>query len=139
MTRRARGVQAGITPCEVSPGPRTRHPAVPALLVVPYGFTVDPDIRVPPVWLGVLAWIAIAALAVAAWRYRAWALAGLILLLPSSSIFPAADLAADRRMYLPLFAFAAAPPACSRASEAVGSPQSWWRSRISASCAHRCG
>ena len=31
-----------------------------------------------------------------------------ILLIPSSSIFPAADLAADRRMYLPMFAFAAA-------------------------------
>src|SRR3712207_9056583 len=27
---------------------------------------------------------------------------------PSSTIFPAADLAADRRMYLPLFAFGAA-------------------------------
>jgi Flp pilus assembly protein TadD len=33
---------------------------------------------------------------------------GLILLLPSSSIFPAADLAADRRMYLPLACFAVA-------------------------------
>jgi Flp pilus assembly protein TadD len=30
------------------------------------------------------------------------------LLLPSSSLFPAADLSADRRMYLPMFAFAAA-------------------------------
>jgi protein O-mannosyl-transferase len=37
-----------------------------------------------------------------------WFVAGLILLLPSSSLFPAADLSADRRMYLPLFAFAAA-------------------------------
>lgn len=44
-----------------------------------------------------------------AWK-RKWKflLAGLVLLIPSSSIFPAADLAADRRMYLPLFAFAAA-------------------------------
>ncbi len=53
-----------------------------------------------------------AALALLAWRYSRWALAGLILLIPSSSIFPAADLAADlaadRRLYLPLFAFAAA-------------------------------
>jgi protein O-mannosyl-transferase len=35
-----------------------------------------------------------------------WFAAGLVLLLPSSSIFPAEDLAADRRMYLPMFAFA---------------------------------
>jgi tetratricopeptide (TPR) repeat protein len=37
-----------------------------------------------------------------------WWVAGLILLIPSSSIFPAADISADRRMYLPMFAFAAA-------------------------------
>ena len=35
-------------------------------------------------------------------------LLGLILLLPSSSIFPANDLAADRRMYLPMICFAPA-------------------------------
>ena len=35
-------------------------------------------------------------------------LAGLILLIPSSSVFPAADLSADRRMYLPMLGFAAA-------------------------------
>src|SRR5262249_39897727 len=78
------------------------------LLVVPYGFTVDPDIRVPPLWLGLVAWFAVLALAYLAWRYSKWALAGLILLVPSSTIFPAADLAADRRLYLPMFAFAAA-------------------------------
>ena len=83
------------------------------LLIVPYGFTVDADIRVPPVWVGVLAWAAIAALALFLWRYRRhpgamWLLAGLILLIPSSSIFPAADLSADRRMYLPFLGFAAA-------------------------------
>ena len=32
---------------------------------------------------------------------------GLLLLAPSSSILPAADLAADRRMYLPMIAFCA--------------------------------
>ena len=37
-----------------------------------------------------------------------WLLAGLILLIPSSSVFPAADLSADRRMYLPMLGFAAA-------------------------------
>ena len=82
------------------------------LLVGPYGFTVDPDVSIPPAWIALTAWIAIAALAFAGWRYLRpvglWFIAGLILLLPSSSIFPAADLAADRRMYLPMFAFAAA-------------------------------
>ncbi len=83
------------------------------LLVVPHGFTIDPDIRTPAVWAGALAWAAVLGLAVWAWRERArgwtvWLLGGLILLLPSSSVFPAADLAADRRMYLPMLGFAAA-------------------------------
>jgi len=77
------------------------------------GFTVDPAIPGPAVWAGLLAWAAVAGLAVWAWRERKrgwplWLLAGLVLLAPSSSIFPAADLAADRRMYLPLVGFAAA-------------------------------
>ncbi len=75
------------------------------LLIVPIGFTVDPAIGVPPVWLGILAWLAIAA---CAWQGGRWLLVGFILLLPSSSIFPVQDLAADRRMYLPLAAFVTA-------------------------------
>ena len=78
------------------------------LVIVPYGFTVDPDLRVPTLWLGLLAWVAIAAIAYGAWRYSRWTLAGLILLIPSSTVFPAADLAADRRMYLAMFCFGAA-------------------------------
>jgi protein O-mannosyl-transferase len=85
------------------------------MLVLPWGFTVDPDIAVPPVWVGLLAWAAVAVLAilaaVLAWRGHEaslWFLSGLIVLLPSSSILPAADLAADRRLYLPLIGFAAA-------------------------------
>jgi hypothetical protein len=83
-------------------------------MVVPYGFTVDADVREPALWWGLAAWAMVVALAALAWRFRGkdgwglWALAGLVLLLPSSSIFPAADLSADRRMYLPLVAFAAA-------------------------------
>jgi len=83
------------------------------LLALPYGFTVDPDVGVPAVWLGALAWVAILAAAVWAWRSRGrawalWLLAGLLLLLPASSALPSADLYADRRMYLPMLAFAAA-------------------------------
>jgi hypothetical protein len=102
------GLQAGITPAKYLLSEGLVIMRYLRLLVIPYGFTVDPDLRVPPVWLGILGWIAVAALAVAAWRYARWALIGLVLLIPSSTLFPAADLASDRRMYLPLFAFAAA-------------------------------
>jgi hypothetical protein len=83
------------------------------MLVLPWGFTVDPGISIPPDWLAALAWLGIAALAaLAAFRFTEtrvgfWFIAGLVLLLTSSSIFPATDLAADRRMYLPMIAFAA--------------------------------
>jgi tetratricopeptide (TPR) repeat protein len=110
------GVQAGISPGQYFLAEALAILRYLRLLVVPYGFTVDPDLRVPPLWMGVLAWAAVAGLAYAAWRYSRWALAGLVLLIPSSTIFPAADLAADRRMYLPLFAFgAAAGPLLARA------------------------
>jgi tetratricopeptide (TPR) repeat protein len=106
------GAQAGITPANYALAQGAVILRYLRLLAVPWGFTIDPGIAVPPLWLGALAWAAILTLAVIAWRSRAqwglWLLAGLVLLLPSSSVFPAADLAADRRMYLPLVAFAAA-------------------------------
>jgi tetratricopeptide (TPR) repeat protein len=82
------------------------------MLVLPWGFTVDADFPVRAIWLGVLAWLVLLGLALLAWRARnrsqagIWFLAGLALLLPSSSIFPANDLAADYRMYLPMIGFA---------------------------------
>ncbi|MCU1260567.1 MAG: repeat-containing protein, partial [Bryobacterales bacterium] len=83
------------------------------LAIVPWGFTVDPDLSHALPWLRVLAWAAVIGLLILA-RYRFtavregfWFMAGMILLIPSSTIFPAADLAADRRMYLPMIAFAA--------------------------------
>ena len=107
------GLRAGISPWKylLAQGPVILRYL--RLLIVPYGFTVDADIHVPAVWVGVLAWAGIAALAVFLWRYEGtpgamWLLAGLILLIPSSSLFPAADLSADRRMYLPMLGFAAA-------------------------------
>jgi protein O-mannosyl-transferase len=83
------------------------------MLALPWGFTVDSGIQVPPFWIGVLAWLAVLCLALFAssklTRTQAgiWFVGGLILLLPSSSIFPANDLAADYRMYLPMIGFAA--------------------------------
>src|SRR5271157_357172 len=104
--------QAGIAPANYALAQGIAILRYLRLLAIPWGFTIDPDIPIPPPWLGALAWAAILALAVFAWRRRAmwglWLLAGFVLLLPSSSVFPAADLAADRRMYLPLVAFAAA-------------------------------
>lgn len=82
------------------------------LLLIPYGFTVDPQIAIETGWRSIAAWAAIVAAAAAAVRWirsipaAFWFLAGLILLLPSSSVFPADDLAADRRLYLPLIGFA---------------------------------
>jgi protein O-mannosyl-transferase len=79
------------------------------LLLVPWGFTVDPDIRNPAIWTAVLAWLGLITAAALSFKYKRWLWfgAGILLLLPSSSILPAADLAADRRMYLPMIAFCA--------------------------------
>ena len=75
------------------------------LVVVPWGFTVNAQITVD--WTAWLAWAALAAAVAVAWK-RKWVpfLAALVLLIPSSSVFPAADQAADRRMYLPMLALA---------------------------------
>ena len=80
------------------------------LFVVPVGFTIDPQIAIPALWIGLAGWVAILLVPLARplGKTRWWLMAGIVLLLPSSSVFPAADLAADRRMYLPMFAFAAA-------------------------------
>ncbi len=75
------------------------------LIILPYGFTIDPEINLS-LALAILSWIALALLTAWAARKHKWFLAGLILLIPSSSIFPLADLAADHRMYLPMAAFA---------------------------------
>ena len=108
------GVQAGISPWKylLAQGPVILRYL--QLVVVPYGYTVDPDPRVAA-WLAAAAWATlIVGGALLLWRSggrercATWLAAALILLIPSSSIFPAADLAADRRMYLPMFAVAAA-------------------------------
>lgn len=104
------GIQAGITPWHyfLAQGPVIWR--YMRLLIVPYGFSVDPQIAVPPAWLGLAGWCCIAAVPFVRplGKLRYWLACGFVLLLPSSSIFPAADLSADRRMYLPMFAFAAA-------------------------------
>jgi hypothetical protein len=77
------------------------------LFVIPWGFSIDPSLTRPPLWIAIAAWLALAAVCLIPFRGRFWFLIGLLLLAPSSSILPAADLAADRRMYLPMVAFCA--------------------------------
>jgi tetratricopeptide (TPR) repeat protein len=77
------------------------------LLVIPWGSSIDPALTRPPLWIEIAAWAALAAVCLIPFRGRFWFLIGLLLLAPSSSILPAADLAADRRMYLPMVAFCA--------------------------------
>jgi tetratricopeptide (TPR) repeat protein len=77
------------------------------LLVIPWGFSIDPSLTRPALWIAIAAWVALAAVCFIPFRGRFWFLLGLLLLAPSSSILPAADLAADRRIYLPMVAFCA--------------------------------
>ena len=78
------------------------------LLAIPDGFTIDPDIRVPPLWLALTAWASLAALAWLAWKRKwTWLLVCLILLLPAA-LSPSAEPAADHRAYFAMLAFAAA-------------------------------
>ncbi|MGO9097212.1 MAG: tetratricopeptide repeat protein [Bryobacteraceae bacterium] len=76
------------------------------LCVIPWGFTVDTELQ--PGWIAWISWALLAAAIAFAWKRR-WLpfLAALVLLIPSSSVFPVPDLAADRRMYLPMLALSA--------------------------------
>jgi protein O-mannosyl-transferase len=106
------GAQAGITPWHyfLAQGPVIWRYL--RLVILPVGFTADPQIGLPDAWIGIAAWLALGSIAAGLWRYSRWFAVGLILLLPSSSIFPAEDLAADRRMYLALAAFAVSLVGC---------------------------
>jgi hypothetical protein len=100
------GFTAGISPLEYLANQGPVLIRYVRLFCVPWGFSVDPEIH-NSLAIELLAWLAIA-LALVAFRKNRWLMAGTILLIPSSSIFPAADLAADRRTYLPMIAFCAA-------------------------------
>lgn len=101
------GAQSGVSPLayfEAQSGAILRYVR---LLVLPWGFSADP--RVPDYgWLG---WLIVAsglAAAIRFWRHGRWIAGAFLVLAPSSTIFPAQDLSADRRMYLPLAAGAVA-------------------------------
>jgi tetratricopeptide (TPR) repeat protein len=82
-------------------------------VLLPIRLNFDPDLH-PPGWAGLVGWLLLAGLAVVLlsrrthWPPAVWFLGSLVLLMASSSVFPADDLAADRRMYLPWIALAPA-------------------------------
>jgi hypothetical protein len=97
------GTQAGIAPLDYLAAQGAVIGRYLRLLVFPVGLTLDPEVSTAYGWLG---WVILLAAVAAVARFRAGqlAIAGLLLLLPSSSIVPLQDLSADRRMYLPLAA-----------------------------------
>lgn len=84
------------------------------MTVWPFDFTIDPDFDGLDFVTAALGWAGVVAIVVAAGRYFKnlqagfWVIGSLLFLLPSSSILPASDFAADRRMYLPMVALVVA-------------------------------
>jgi tetratricopeptide (TPR) repeat protein len=107
------GSQAGVNPLDYLLTQGTVILRYLRMLAIPMGFSIDPNIAIASPAKGIACWALIAVFAAIAVRdlgrsrSSIWFLAGLLLLLPTSSIFPANDLAADRRMYLPMIGFAA--------------------------------
>lgn len=83
------------------------------LVFIPVGFNFDRDFALSTgfdattltAWLALLAAITAALWGLRKQRHLFWFLGGLLLLAPTSSIAPLADLAVERRMYLPLVSF----------------------------------
>jgi len=107
------GAQADVTPMQYLATQGWSIIRYLQLLAIPVGFSVEPNIRVIGGWLAVICWSAVSLLLWMGWQRKEnlgpgfWFLGGLILLAPTSSIFPASDLAADRRVYLPMVAWSA--------------------------------
>jgi tetratricopeptide (TPR) repeat protein len=99
------GAQAGISPLDYASMQGIAILRYLRLLVLPWGFTPDPDLGSPAPWLRGAAWATV--LGLLWWQRRnPWVTGAALLLAPTSTFLPAADLAVDRRMYLPLFALA---------------------------------
>ena len=107
------GAQAGITSFDYFSAQGLAILRYLWLMFVPIDLTIEPNLVATSPLLASLAWGAVSVVVLIALRRFTgakegfWITAGLVLLSPSSSIFPAADLAADRRMYFPLLAFGA--------------------------------
>ena len=83
------------------------------LVFLPVGLNFDRDFVLSTrldattllAWAGLLAAVGVAIWGLRKQRHLYWFLGGLLLLTPTSSIAPLADLIAERRMYLPLISF----------------------------------
>ena len=87
------------------------------LIVWPVGLNFDRDFRLSTEWDAVTlgAWVTLTAVVIACccwslrkWPGAFWLLGALVLLVPTSSIIPLADLIAERRLYLPLLSLSLA-------------------------------
>jgi hypothetical protein len=98
------GAEAGISPMTYLAAQGLAILRYFRLAVLPTGFSFEPNLDATPGLAAIAAWGVIAALAGISLRHvrgaGVWFLMILLLLAPTSSIFPAMDLAADRRMYL---------------------------------------
>jgi protein O-mannosyl-transferase len=99
------GFTAGVSPLDYLAAQGAVIVRYFRLLVLPWGYSIDPQINSTRLE-ELLAWLVLIG-ALIYLRKNRWFVSGMILLIPSSSVFPAADLAADRRMYLPMAAFCA--------------------------------
>lgn len=108
------GAQSGISPVDYFLTQGVALWRYLRLIAIPTGFSFEPGLRIETGWLAYAAWAGIAAMALLATRYFKdagagfWFLSALALIAPTSSVFPAMDLAADRRLYLPMLALASA-------------------------------
>jgi len=102
------GADAGITPLSYFFTQGTVLLRYARQLFLPTGLSVDPLIPLATPTEGIACWVLIGLVAILGLRYNRWLLAGILLILPTSSFFPASDLAADRRMYLPMLSLSAA-------------------------------
>jgi tetratricopeptide (TPR) repeat protein len=103
------GVQAGISPLAYLSTQGWVILNYLLRIVAPWGFAVDYQIATPAPLIALGSWLLIGT-PILIPRLRdsragLFYLAGILLLLPSSSILPANDVMADRRMYLPMIAF----------------------------------
>lgn len=108
------GAQSGISPVDYFLTQGVALWRYLRLIAIPTGFSFEPGLTIETGWLAFAAWFGIAVLAFAASRFFVgvsigfWVLSALVLIAPTSSIFPATDLAADRRLYLPMIALSSA-------------------------------